>query len=156
MDVILVYWDLTHSNNMAANTSLCNVFSQVINAAFDVTCGADVADVIGELIMLIRDKVAPEEFDVIQTALMNIERKVDHSAEDVRMVVNHSVMGMTPDGKRMANPTSEAAFDKLVEMGFKSHVESIAYAADRSIPTIIEHHVVTVPTLIPGPDSFEC
>lgn len=142
---------------MAANTSLCNVFTKVINAAFDVTRGVDVADVVADLIMMIRDKVAPEEFDAIQTALMNIDECQEHRpAEDVRMVVNHSVMGMTPDGRRMANPTSEAAHDKLMEMGFESHVESIAYAADRSIPTIIQYHVVTVPTLIPGPDSFEC
>lgn len=157
MDVILVYWDLTHNNNMAANTSLCNVFTKVINAAFDVTRGVDVADVIADLIMMIRDKVAPEEFDAIQTALMNIDECQEHRpAEGVRMIVEHSVVGVTPERKRMANPTSEAAFDKLVEMGFKSHVESIAYAADRSIPTIIEHRVVIVPTLIPGPDSFEC
>ena len=155
MNVILVYWDLTHNNNMAANTSLCNVFTKVINAAFDVTRGADVADVIGELIMLIRDKVSPEEFDAIQTALMNIECQV-HLEEDVRVILQHSVIGMTPEGKRVITPTSEAAHDKLMEMGFKSHVESIAYAADRSVPTILQHHVVVVKNVIPGPDSFEC
>ena len=151
----MVYWDLTHNNNMAANTSLCNVFTKVINAAFDVTRGADVADVIGELIMLIRDKVSPEEFDAIQTALMNIECQV-HLEEDVRVILQHSVIGMTPEGKRVITPTSEAAHDKLMEMGFKSHVESIAYAADRSVPTILQHHVVVVKNVIPGPDSFEC
>lgn len=140
---------------MAANTSLCNVFTKVINAAFDVTRGADVADVIGELIMLIRDKVSPEEFDAIQTALMNIECQV-HLEEDVRVILQHSVIGMTPEGKRVITPTSEAAHDKLMEMGFKSHVESIAYAADRSVPTILQHHVVVVKNVIPGPDSFEC
>lgn len=156
MDVILVYWDLTHSNNMAANTSLCNVFSHVINAAFNVTCGVDVADVIGELIMLIRDKVAPEEFDAIQTALMNIELQVDRPAKDVRLVVEHSVIGTTPEGKRVITPTSEAAFNKLVDMKFRPHVESIVYDANRSVPTIIEHRAVVVKTVIPGFDSIDC
>ena len=155
MNVILVYWDLTHNNNMAANTSLCNVFTKVINAAFDVTRGVDVADVIADLIMMIRDKVAPEEFDAIQTALMNVENQV-HLEEDVRVILQHSVIGMTPEGKRVITPTSEAAHDKLMGMGFKSHVESIAYAADRSVPTILQHHVVVVKNVIPGPDSFEC
>jgi hypothetical protein len=141
---------------MAANTSLCNVFSHVINAAFNVTCGVDVADVIGELIMLIRDKVAPEEFDAIQTALMNIELQVDRPAKDVRMVIDHSVLGTTPEGRRMITPTSEAAYNKLLEMGFKSRVESVVYDANRSVPTIIEHRVVTVRTVIPGFDSIEC
>ena len=156
MDVILVYWDLTHSNNMAANTSLCNIFSQVINAAFDVTCGADTADVIGELIMLIRDKVTPEELDAIQTALMNIEYQVARPATDVRLVVEHSVVGTTPEGKRVITPTSEAAFNKLVDMKFRPHVESIVYDANRSVPTIIEHRVVVVKTVIPGFDSIDC
>lgn len=141
---------------MAANHPLCNIFTQIITAAFDVTNGVNAADVIADLLCHhVNDFVSSEAFDAIQTALMSIEHQV-HLEEDVRMVVNHSVMGKTPDGRRMANPTSEAAFDKLVEMGFKSHVESIAYAADRSIPTIIEHHVVTVPTLIPGPNSIDC
>ena len=149
----MVYWDLTHSYNMAANTSLCSVFTKVINAAFDVTRGADVADVVGDLIMLIRDEITPDELDAVQMALMDISFQVNRPEEAVRMVIEHSVVGMTPDGIRVITPTSEAAHDKLMEMGFKSHVESIVYAADRSIPTIITHHVVEVKTVIPGPDS---
>ncbi len=141
---------------MAANHPLCNIFSQVITAAFDVTNGINAADAIAVLIKHhVDDFVSSDAFDAIQTALMNIECQVQRE-EDVRMVVDHSVMGMTPDGIRVITPTSEAAHDKLMEMGFKSHVESIVYAADRSIPTIITHHVVAVKTVIPGPDSFEC
>lgn len=140
---------------MAANTSLCNVFTKVINAAFDVTRGVDVADVVADLIMMIRDKVEPEEFDAIQTALMNVESQV-HLEEDVRVILQHSVMGMTPEGRKVITPTSEAAHDKLMEMGFKSHIESIAYAADRSVPTILQHHVVVVKNVIPGPESIDC
>ena len=83
---------------------------------------------------------------------MNIERHI-HQEEDVRMVVDHSVIGVTPEGKKVITPTSEAAHDKLVEMGFKSHVDGIVYAANHSVPTIITHHVVEVKTVIPGPDS---
>ena len=86
--------------------------------------------------------------DAIQSAQLHLE--------DVRVILQHSVIGMTPEGKRVITPTSEAAHDKLMGMGFKSHVESIAYAADRSVPTILQHHVVVVKNVIPGPDSFEC
>lgn len=141
---------------MAVNTSLCNVFSHVITAAFDVTCGRNASDVIGELIMNnVCDEITPEEFDTIQTMLVQMDSQV-HLQEDVRMVVEHSVMGMTPEKRRVITPTSEAAYNKLVEMKFKSHVESIVYDANRSVPTIITHHVVTVGTVIPGPDSHEC
>lgn len=141
---------------MAANHPLCNIFTQVITAAFDVTNGINSADVIADLVRHhVDDFVSLETFDAIQTALMNIERQVQRE-EDVRMVTEHSVIGMTPEGKRVITPTSEAAYDKLLEMGFRSHVESIVYAADRSIPTIVKHNVVTVKTVIPGPDSFEC
>lgn len=141
---------------MAANHPLCNIFTQVITAAFDVTNGMNSADAISDLISChhVDDFVSSEAFDAIQTALMNIERQV-HREEDVRMLVDHSVVGMTPEGKRVITPTSEAAHDKLMEMGFKSHVDSIVYAANQSIPTIITHHVVEVKTVIPGPDSRE-
>jgi hypothetical protein len=141
---------------MAANHPLCNIFTQVIAAAFDVTNGIDASNAIDELLRHhVDDFVSSEAFDAIQTALMNIEFQV-HQEKDVRMVVEHSVVGRTPEGKSVITPTSEAAHDKLMEMGFKSHVESIVYAADRSIPTIITHHVVEVETVIPGPDSMEC
>lgn len=141
---------------MAANHPLCNIFSQVITAAFDVTNGISAADAIAVLTdRHVDDFVSSEAFDAIQTALMNIELQV-HLEEDVRLVAEHSVVGKTPKGKRVITPTSEAAHDKLMEMGFKSHVDSIVYAADRSVPTIITHHVVEVKTVIPGPDSREC
>lgn len=141
---------------MAANHPLCNIFTQVITAAFDVTNGMNAADAIAVLIgHHVDDFVSSDAFNAIETALMNIERHI-HQEEDVRMVVEHSVVGTTPEGKRMITPTSEAAHDKLMEMGFKSHVESIVYAANRSIPTIVTHHVVEVKTVIPGPDSVEC
>lgn len=141
---------------MAANTSLCNVFTHVITAAFDVTCGRNVSDVIGELIMNhVCDEITPEEFDTIQTILVQMESQV-HLQEDVQMFVRHSVMGMTSEKRMVITPTSEAAYDKLIEMGFKSHVEDIVYDANRSIPTIITHHVVKVKNVIPGPDSIEC
>lgn len=140
---------------MATNISLCNVFTNVINAAFDVTCGVNVDDVFGQLIMLIRHKVTPEEFDAIHTALMNIECQV-HPENDVRTVLRHSVVGRTPEGRMVITPTSEGAHDTLMEMGFTSHVESITYDANRSVPTIITHHVVEVNNVIPGPDSIDC
>jgi hypothetical protein len=141
---------------MAANHPLCNIFTQVIAAAFDVTNGINAADAIAELIKHhVDDFVSLETFDAIQTALMNIELQVQRE-EDVRVVTEHSVIGVTPEGKRVITPTSEAAYDKLLEMGFRSHVESIVYAADRSIPTIVKHNVVTVKTVIPGFDSIEC
>lgn len=127
----------------------------VINAASAVMCGANVSDVFGELIMLIRDKITPEEFDAIHTALTNIECQV-HPENNVRMVSRHSVVGRTPEGRTVITPTSEGAHDTLMEMGFTSHVESIVYDANSSVPTIITHHVVKVNTVIPGPDSFEC
>lgn len=157
MDVILVYWDLIHSNNMAANHPLCNIFAQVITAAFDVTNGMNAADAIAVLTghHHVDDFVSSDAFDAIQTTLMNIERHI-HQEEDVRMVVDHSVIGVTPEGKKVITPTSEAAHDKLVEMGFKSRIDGIVYAANQSVPTIVTHHVVEVKTVIPGPDSKEC
>lgn len=140
---------------MAANTSLCNVFTSVINAASSVMCGANVSDVFGELIMLIRNKVTPEEFDAIHAALTNLECQV-HPENDVIMVSRHSVVGRTPEGRTVITPTSEEAHDTLMEMGFESHVESIVYDANRSVPTIITHHVVKVNNVIPGPDSIDC
>lgn len=141
---------------MAANHPLCNIFSQVISAAFDVTNGMSVSDAIDELLRHhVDDFVSSEAFNAIQMALVDIEVHM-HQEEDVRMVIEHSVIGVTPDGKRVITPTSEAAHDKLVEMGFKSHVNDVVYAADRSIPTIITHHVVEVKNVIPGPDSIKC
>lgn len=141
---------------MAANRPLCNIFTQVIAAAFDVTNGIDASYAIDELLRHhVDDFVSSEAFDAIQTALMNIENQI-HLEKDVRMVVDHSVVGVTPEGKRVITPTSEAAHDNLVEMGFKSHVDSIVYAANHSVPTIITHHVVEVENVIPGPDSIEC
>lgn len=141
---------------MAANHPLCNIFPQVITAAFDVTNGKSAADAIAVLTEHhVDDFVSSAAFDAIRTALTNIELHV-HQEEDVRMVVEHSVMGMTPEGIKMVTPTSEAAHDKLVDMGFKSYVDGVVYAADRSIPTIVEYRVVIVPTVIPGPDSIEC
>lgn len=141
---------------MAANHPLCNIFSQVITAAFDVTNGMNASDALDELRRHhVDDFVSSDAFDAIQMALVNIERQV-HREEDVRTVVEHSVVGVTPEGKRVITPTSEAAHDKLMEMGFKSHVDSIVYAANRSVPTIITHHVVEVKNVIPGPDSIEC
>lgn len=141
---------------MAANTSLCNVFTSVINAASAVMCGANVSDVFGELIMFIRNKVTPEEFDAIHTALTNLECQVHPEDNDVRMVLRHSIVGKTPEGRMVITPTSEKAHDTLMEMGFTSHVESITYDANRSIPTIITHHLVEVDNVIPGPDSIDC
>ena len=142
---------------MAANHPLCNIFTQVITAAFDVTNGMNSADAIADLISChhVDDFVSAETIDAIQTALMNIELQVQRE-EDVRMVVDHSVIGVTPEGKRVITPTSGAAHDKLVEMGFKSRIDGIVYAANQSIPTIVTHHVVEVKTVIPGPDSKEC
>ena len=141
---------------MAANHPLCNIFTQVITAAFDVTNGMNASDALDELRRHhVDDFVSSDAFDAIQMALVNIERQV-HREEDVRTVIEHSVVGVTPEGKRVITPTSEAAHDKLMEMGFKSHVDSIVYAANRSVPTIITHHVVEVKNVIPGPDSIEC
>lgn len=141
---------------MAANHPLCNIFSKVITAAFDVTNGVNAADVIAELIKHhVDDFVSSETFDAIQTALMNIELQVQRE-EDVRVVTEHSVIGVTPEGKRVITPTSEAAFNKLVDMKFRPHVESIVYDANRSVPTIIEHRAVVVKTVIPGFDSIDC
>ena len=63
---------------MAANHPLCNIFTQVITAAFDVTNGMNSADAISDLISChhVDDFVSSEAFDAIQTALMNIERQV--------------------------------------------------------------------------------
>lgn len=142
---------------MAANHPLCNIFTQVITAAFDVANGMNAADAIAVLIghYHVDDFVSSDAFNAIETALMNIERHI-HQEEDVRMVVDHSVIGVTPEGKRVITPTSGAAHDKLVEMGFKSRVDGIVYAANQSVPTIVTHHVVEVKTVIPGPDSKEC
>ena len=142
---------------MAANHPLCNIFTQVITAAFDVTNGMNASEAIAVLIghHHVDDFVSSEAFDAIQTALMNIECQV-RQEEDVRMVVDHYVMGVTPEGKKVITPTSTAAHDKLMEMGFKSYVDSIVYAANQSVPTIITHHVVEVKNVIPGPDSKEC
>ena len=141
---------------MATNHPLCNIFTQVINAAFHVACGEDSVVAIDELIRHhVDDFVSTETFDAIQSALMDIEIQMDRPEEGVRMVVEHSVVGKTPEGRSVITPTSEAAHDKLMEMGFKSNVDSIVYDANRSVPTIITHHVVEVKTVIPGPDSRE-
>lgn len=142
---------------MAANHPLSNILTQVITAAFDVTNGMNATDAIADLISChhVDDFVSAETFDAIQTTLMNIERQV-YQEKDVRMVVQYSVMGRTPEGRRVITPTSEAAYDRLIEMGFKSHVESIVYSADQSVPTITTHRVVEVNTVIPGPDSIDC
>ena len=141
---------------MAANHPLCNIFTQVITAAFDVSNGIDASNAIDELLRHhVDDFVSSEAFDAIQTALMNIELQVQRE-KDVRTVVEYSVVGTTPEGKKVITLTSEAAHDMLVEMGFKSCVDSIVYAANRDIPTIITHRVVEVKNVIAGPDSREC
>ena len=141
---------------MATNHPLCNIFTQVINAAFHVACGGDSAVAIDELIRHHVDYfVSTETFDAIQSALMDIEIQMDRPEEGVRMEDNHSVIGTTPEGRRVITPTSEEAFNRLIEMGFKSHTEEIVYDANRSVPTIMQHHVVVVKTVIPGSDSID-
>jgi hypothetical protein len=76
---------------MATNHPLCNIFTQVIAAAFDVTNGIDASNAIDELLRHhVDDMVSSEAFDAIQTALMNIELQV-HQEKDVRMVVFSTV-----------------------------------------------------------------
>lgn len=142
---------------MAANHPLCNIFSQVIAATFGVATGEMSAEkaITALTERHVDDFVTSDVFDAIQTALMNIECRVQQE-EDVRMVVKHSVMGVTPTGRRVCTPTSEAAFTNLLKMGFESHSEGIVYDGSSSVPTIIEHLTVMVDTVIPGPDSFDC
>ena len=143
--------------NMAANHPLCNIFAQVINAALEVSRGKDSLVAIDDLTRHhVDDFVSEETFDSIRTILIDIECQMSHQAEEVRMVNNHSVIGTTPDGHRVITPTSAEAFDRLIEMGFRSHTEGIIYDANQCIPTIITNHCVVVKTVIPGPNSIEC
>lgn len=153
MIVILVYWDLTHTN-MSINVSLCNAFAKVIDAVYAIGNGANVNKVLSDLTTAICDEVTPSELDTIHSSLLKVEEDLRRGV-DVQSIYQYSVIGTDQENHQVLTPTSEHAFKMLEKMGFKSHVEGVTYDASRGTPTIIIHLIVAVDTVIPGSSTLE-